>query len=152
MLLVSEELAAMIRLIGEERARRVMALRQRGLAGTLPELCTWDWLERRELPFESQTVALGGRRERGGAVLDFVVGGLAADGLYVWRVQGEYWHAGPEVERKDQAQAERIKGMRIGGIPVVGVVDLWETDIYHRYPAVYWWAERGESLREARIR
>jgi len=145
--LMPKGLRAIARRIGEKRARRVWRLQKKGVEGTLPELITYDWLERRQWVFEFETSALGGRRTSGGAVLDFLIYGLSANGLYVWRIQGEYWHQGPEVERKDFAQAARLLRVRIGGVPIVAVVDLWENDVYDRYPAVFEKAEMGVGLR-----
>jgi len=143
--LVPGQLRAVARRIGDKRARRVWKLMQR-VQGTLPELCTYDWLERRKLGFEFQSGQMGGRRWSGGAVVDFVVDGLAAEGLYIWRVQGEYWHQGPEVERKDWMQKARLLRLKIGGVPVVAVVDLWENAIYDKYPDVFRKAEMGIEL------
>lgn len=143
--LVPEQLRVVARRIGDTRAKRVWKLMQR-VQGSLPELCTYDWLERRKLGFQFQSGQMGGRRMSGGAVVDFIVDGLAADGLYVWRVQGDYWHQGIEVERKDDVQKMRLLRLKIGGIPVVAVVDLWESAIYDRYPDVFRQAEMGMEL------
>ena len=145
--LVPEQLAVAARRIGEKRARRVWKLMEKGVQGTLPELLTYDWLERQKLGFQFQSGQMGGRRTSGGAVVDFIVDGLAADGLYIWRVQGEYWHKGPAVERKDWMQKARLLRLKIGGVPVVEVVDLWENDVYDRYPEVFRRAEMGMGLR-----
>ena len=79
--------------------------------------------------------------------MDFLVYGLTPDGLYCWRVQGEYWHKGPEVERKDATQVQRLRGLKIGGVPVIDVIDLWENDIYQLWPLVFERAEAGLGLR-----
>ncbi len=145
--LTPEPLKDVERRIGATRARRVWKLMQKGVVGTLPELVTYDWLERRTLEFQFQSGQLGGRRMRGGAVVDFVISGLAADGLYLWRIQGEYWHQGGEVEAKDEVQKARLRRLKIGGVPVVAVVDLWENDVYDRYPSIFLKAEAGMGLR-----
>jgi len=145
--LMPEALKVMARRIGDKRARRVWRLMQKGVQGSLPELITYEWLERRKLGFQFQSGQMGGRRTSGGAVVDFIVDGLAADGLYIWRVQGEYWHKGSEVERKDWMQKARLLRLKIGGIPVVEVVDVWENDVYDRYPEVFRMAEMGMGLR-----
>jgi len=144
--LTPEQLREVARRIGETRAKRVWRLMGK-VQASVPELCTYDWLERRKLVFEFQSSQMGGRLIAGGAVVDFIISGLAADGLYVWRVQGEYWHKGPEVERKDEVQKRRLLHLRIGGVPVVAVVDLWEGDIYDRFPTVFVRAEYGMGLR-----
>jgi len=145
--LTPEGLKDVERRIGATRARRVWKLMQKGVVGTLPELCTYEWLERRKLEFEFQSSQLGGRRIRGGAVVDFVISGLAAEGLYVWRIQGIYWHQGGEVEAKDEVQKARLLRLKIGGVPIVAVVDLDEGDVYDDFPAVFEEAEQGISSR-----
>lgn len=142
-----EQLAEIARRIGEKRAKRVWKLRRQGIVGTLPELCGYDWLERRKIVFEFQSSVMGGRRMSGGAVLDFLVYGLSANGVLIWRIQGEYWHTGPEVERKDFVQKMRLRNLKIRGVPVVEVVDLWENDVYDRHPEVFELAEAGMGLR-----
>jgi len=132
--------------IGERRARRVWRLMQRGIVATLPEYLTIDWLERRPwLRYHFQSEQMGGWLVAGGAVVDFLVGGLSAEGWYVWRIQGEYWHA--STQAKDDAQRHRLLQLRIAGVPVVAVVDLWERDIYDRSPEVFEMAEMGIGLR-----
>jgi len=140
------ELTLAAEAIGRERAQRVWRLREKGAVGTLPELCTMEWLERKRTPYEFQSAQMGGRRIAGGAVIDFLVD-ISAAGWYVWRVQGEYWHSGMETEARDEAQAERLMRLRIGGRPVAAVVDLWELDIYDRYPTVFELAEAGVGMR-----
>ena len=141
-----EGLREVERRIGQERARRVWKLMGR-VTGTLPELCTYDWLERRKIAFDFQSAQMGGRLISGGAIVDFVISELSSNGLYVWRVQGEYWHQGPDVVLKDETQRARLLRLKIGGVPVVGVVDLWENDVYDRYPEVFTRAEFGVELR-----
>lgn len=147
--LVPEALRPLARRIGMKRARAVWRLKQRGVLGTAPELLAYQWLSgRRWLTFEFQSSQMGGRLVAGGAVIDFLISGLAADGLYVWRVQGEYWHQGEAAEAKDEGQRVRLLKLRIGGLPVVAVVDLWENDVYDRFPEVFEKAEMGIGLRE----
>ena len=138
-------------MVGWKRARECWNLAQKGLKGTiqgtLPELCAYAWLQRRGIMFEFQAPLLGGRQTSGGAMLDFLVMGLSSNGHYAWRIQGEYWHTMPEVELKDFVQAARLKRLKVGGIPIVEVVDLWENDIYDRYPEVFEQAEAGMGLR-----
>jgi len=133
--------------VGERRAMAVWRLQQRGITGTLPELLTYDWLDGRPgVSFEFQSSLLGGRRVRGGAVVDFLISGLSGEGWYIWRIQGDYWHQGAAVELKDQTQKARLASMKIQGLPVVAVVDLWEADIYDRMPEVFMQAEAGLEL------
>lgn len=133
--------------IGRSRAMAIWRLQRQGITGSVPELLTYDWLKGRPFDFEFQSAQMGGRMRAGGAVIDFLIRGLSANGLYVWRVMGEYWHASPEVQRKDEEQKRRLGRMTIGGAPVAAVVDLWEDDIYERTPEVFERAEGGEGLR-----
>jgi len=50
-------------------------------------------------------------------------------------------------KRQDEIQKIRLAKLKIGGIPVVAVVDLWENDIYDRSPEVFELAEAGLELR-----
>lgn len=145
--LLPEQVRVWARRIGDKRAKEVWRLTRAGVQGTLPELLTYAWLQRRNIAFEFQTAALGGRQTHGGAVLDFLVSGLSSNGLYAWRVHGEYWHTGPDVEEKDFVQACRLLHIKVGGVPIVAVVDLWENDVYDRSPEVFEKAEVGMGLR-----
>lgn len=145
--LMPEEIRALAARIGTDRAREVQDLRARGVEGSAPELCTYEWLESRKLAFDFQSSQMGGRRVSGGAVVDFLIYGLSGNGVYVWRVQGEYWHSSRESESHDAEQARRLRLLKIGGEPVVEVVDLWEADIYDQYPRVFQLAEFGVGLR-----
>lgn len=145
--LMPEAMRAWARRIGEKRARECWNLAQKGVQATLPELCAYAWLNRRGIAFEFQTSLMGGRQTSGGAVIDFLVMGLSSNGHYVWRIQGEYWHTMPEVELKDFVQAARLKRLKVGGIPIVEVVDLWENDVYDRHREAFEQAEAGMGLR-----
>ena len=136
----------MERAVGNERARRILRLRGKGIVGTLPELCTYDWLERKGYRFEFQSAQLGGRHTHGGAVVDFQIADISKLGWFIWRIQGEYWHAGREKASEDAMQKARLRGMLIDSIPVVAVVDLWESAIYYSWPRVYELAEAGVEM------
>lgn len=142
-----EAIKEIARIVGERRAREVWKLKQRGIDGTLPELLTYAWLDKQKRLFEFQSSVMGGRRVSGGAVLDFVIFDLSASGVMCWRIQGEYWHQGRRAMARDQWQVYRIRQQRIGGLPVIGVVDLWENDVYRRYPEIFRQAEMGVGLR-----
>lgn len=144
--LMPEALREWARRIGEKRAKRVWRLMRKGAVGTLPELCAWDWLDSHGAKFEAQSFQMGGRSASGGgAVVDFVV--WSGCGVYMWRIQGEYWHQGEAVERKDEVQKANLRRVKVGGLPVIAVLDLWENDVYDRYPEVFEKAEVGEELR-----
>lgn len=104
-----------------------------GLPGTLPERIIWRWLDAKNLLYQTQAVELGGRLVVGGAVVDFLVWGLAGP-VVALRVQGEYWHGPlkPGQQSRDDEQAGRLR--TLGYL----VVDLWEGEIY-------------EAVREGRL-
>lgn len=140
-----EKVEQWARLIGRDRARAIQRLVEDGVVGTLPELCAYDWLNGRYL-FEFQSSLMGGRLIRGGAVADFVIVDLASGGLVVWRIQGDYWHTKDDRERQDEEQKGRLLGTWYMGMPIVTVVDIWESDIYERFPEVFRRAEAGVEL------
>jgi hypothetical protein len=118
---------------------------ERGIVASLPELCAYDWLERNNVQFEFQSIQMGGKLVSGGSVVDFII--YIGSGVYIWRVMGEYWHRGQEVRMRDQMQKIRLMNTRIGSFDVIGVVDLWELDVYNRYPEVFEVAMYGVGLR-----
>ena len=63
--LLPEELRAAAGRIGEKRAKQVWNLQQKGIQGTLPELCAYDWLESHKRTFEFQSHQMGGRLPSG---------------------------------------------------------------------------------------
>lgn len=132
--------------VSRERAMGAHRLQKRGIVGTLPELLTYDWLESRNRLFDFQSSLMGGRLIMGGAVADFIISDLAPGGLVVWRVQGDYWHTQPERQRSDFAQRERLLMESYMGVPVVQVVDLWESAIYWSAPLVFEMAEAGVEI------
>ena len=145
--LMPESLRELGRRIGRKRASTVWRWMRKGITGSVPELLTYDWLSSRGLRFEYQSPQMGGRLRVGGAVVDFLLHDLAPAGLYVWRIMGDYWHAAPEVQGKDEQQRRRLLRQRVHGRPVVAVVDLWESDIYDRSPEIFELAEAGVGLR-----
>ena len=145
--LMPEDMRQAAARIGTDRARDVQELRDRGVEGSLPELCAYDWLESRKLAFDFQSAQMGGRRVRGGTVVDFIIYGLSGNGVYIWRVQGDYWHSSRESQSNDAELARRLRRLKIGGEPVAAVVDLWESYIYDRYPEVFQLAEFGVGMR-----
>lgn len=130
----------------ERLIKRLVALRQREPLASLPELIAYDWLERKQIPFEYQGSAFGGRIFRGGQVPDFVLpqGGQAL----CWRIQGEYWHSQPGAKERDLAAKLRLLGGTIEGMRVWAVVDVWEDDVYERREQVFRLALAGIGLRD----
>lgn len=144
--MVSPEMERMVQLIGERRAQEIKKLKDKGIVGTLPELCTYAWLDGRGYRFDFQSAMLGGRYTHGGAVVDFRIADISRIGWYIWRIQGEFWHEGLDMEARDTSQKARLRAAVIEGVPVVEVVDLWEADIYGHFPEVYELAEAGVEM------
>jgi len=109
----------------ETRMEALEKAAMQGVEGSLPERIVWRWLQSQGLIFEPQYRAMGGRLTVGGAVIDFLVWGLAGVPVAI-RVQGGYWHGPTFHERtiEDRIQADRMRGQ--GYL----VLDLWEQDIY----------------------
>lgn len=141
-----EEVLYWMQSVSRERAMQAYRLLRRGVEGTLPELLTYQWLERRGRQFDFQSSIMGGRLVLGGAVADFIISDLVPGGLVVWRVQGDYWHVEPERVQRDFQQRERLLMESYMGVPVVQVVDLWESGIYWAYPFVFEMAEAGVEI------
>jgi len=80
------------------------------------------WLDRHKIVYEFQTSLAGGFFEMGGAVVDFILPAR----LLAWRVMGEHWHEGVEVEGDDLIQRELLEG--VGWT----VVNIWGLDIQYR--------------------
>jgi very-short-patch-repair endonuclease len=99
-----------------------------GVDASLPERIVWAWLERENYIYWRQEIFFGGRGFVGGAVVDFIVLGLAGQ-IVALRVQGSFWHGPlhPDRQALDDEQAARL---RADGYLVV---DLWEDEIYNAY-------------------
>jgi len=63
--ILPEQIQAWARLIGQRRAKDVYKLAQRGIQGTLPELLTYDWLDKKHLSFSFQYPLLGAEQPAG---------------------------------------------------------------------------------------
>lgn len=80
--------------------------------GTIPEYLVYQALTRLGVEFDYQSRQMGGRQERGGAVLDFYI----PDYNLGINVASIYWHYGrPEQVANDQLQREALEaqGIRI---------------------------------------
>ena len=110
---------------GDSRMEKLEKAAVQGVEGTLPERIVWKWLDGEGLSYAPQYTEFGGRSTVGGAVIDFVVWGLAGVPVAI-RVQGGYWHGPAFHERTvdDLAQAERLRAQ--GYL----VLDLWEQEVY----------------------
>lgn len=51
-------------------------------------------------------------------------------GVVIIRVQGDYWHSLPGRPEKDSAQMAQLRQTTVEGMQVLGVVDVWEREIY----------------------
>jgi len=140
------QLRRLVRRVGAERAERIWDVQSRVLA-TIPEAIAFAWLEDRKYAFDFQSSQLGGLHVRGGAVVDFLIYNMSFEGHYIWRIQGEHWHTGGRKQESDRVQRDRLLGLWVEGATVVAVVDLWEDDLYDKWPRVLEMAEVGENIR-----
>ena len=79
----------------------------------------YDWLSKREIPFNTQQPMFGIAGEAGSAVVDFVL----SERNIVLRTMGSYWHSGLKSKARDDFGKEQL--VNKGYI----VVDLWEEDL-----------------------
>lgn len=94
------------------------------------------WLDKRKIAYEFQSSLAGGWYQLGGAVCDF----LFPTRLLAWRVHGEYWHTGVEIEAHDLIQKELLSGLGWK------VIDLWGSDLEERLNETLTKALRGEEM------
>lgn len=109
----------------EQLAKRVLALQKKWPQGTVPELIAMDYLERRRATYGFQVWVIGGRKIKGGQVLDFVVD--HGRNVHIWEIQGVYWHQRQDKMAADAAQRLALMGIRIWGKPVGAVIELWDS-------------------------
>ena len=85
------------------------------------ELAVADWLDRHGFKglWDPQEKLRGGRMEKGGAVVDFVI----RSRMLILRVMGQYWHRGLEQNARDLLQRQLLEadGFR--------VVDILESNL-----------------------
>lgn len=79
----------------------------------------FNWLSKREIPFNTQQPMFGIAGEAGSAVVDFVL----SERNIVLRTMGSYWHSGLESKARDAFGREQL--VNKGYI----VVDLQEEDL-----------------------
>lgn len=111
--------------LGSRRlAQKVLKLKKKYPAATVPELVCVEFLERRLIDHRFQIAMLGGRTRQGGLVPDLVL--FVGPTTVVWMVHGNYWHLRPEKRRRDQAQREALKAAAVEGRRCDYVVEIWE--------------------------
>ena len=89
--------------------------------GTLPEYLVYQVLTRMQIEFEYQSSQMGGRQERGGAVIDFYIPSLNM-GI---NVASLYWHySRPSARLADELQREQLEAQGIQ------MIFIDEEDIY----------------------
>lgn len=146
--LTDDNVDRLAQLLGSESlAKKINRLAQQYPVATVPELVTYEWLERSGYPFEFQLWLYGGRRAPAGQGLvpDFVVS--PGGSPIVWQVQGEYWHSIQRKGDRDKTANLRMLAAMINGRKVMAVVELWEDDIYNRRPQIFYSALQGVGLR-----
>lgn len=95
---------------------------------TTPELMIFTMLRGLNRPFQFQVPYRGGRRVRGGIVIDFLV-----EQYGEWTataVQGEYWHSDAESNDRDRNARSLVMGAVIDGLTVGSYVEAWDGDLY----------------------
>jgi hypothetical protein len=71
------------------------------------------------------------------------------EGAMVWRIQGDYWHTLPDRAAGDVTQRARLLTSTARGVPIVKVIDIWESDIYAS-ESIFDRAYRGEENARAK--
>lgn len=125
-------------------AQRIVQYQKQFVRATVPELVVMDFLVQRNIPYMYQQNVLGGRAQRGGLVPDFLVG--VGPGWLVWNVNGEYWHS-KRFGEKDKSLPTLLLGRNVMGRRIIGLVSLWESDIYNQRPLIWTLAFSGRGLR-----
>jgi len=111
-----DDLKSAVPEIGQSGAKEVLAMRNKGFTGTIPELLTMSWLDKKKISYAWQYPEL-----TAGARIDFVVNQIPPIAI---RIQGEYWHRiGIGTHDRDQKYALQMLGYT--------VVDVWERQVYH---------------------
>jgi hypothetical protein len=85
---------------------------------TLPEVIYWYLCEKYQTAFVYQEDFAGGRKEVGGAVIDFL---LPDYGVAVY-VNGMFWHSKLDVAERDLAAMITVVGETVGGVKVSSAV------------------------------
>jgi len=82
------------------------------------EVAVANWLDRHGLKgqWETQVGMRGGRMEKGGAVIDFII----RSRMLILRVMGQYWHRGLEQNARDLLQRQLLEA---DGFRVVDILE-----------------------------
>lgn len=124
--------------------KRIVTLQEQFPQGTFIELCTYDWLSQKQIPFSYQSWVNGGRARSGGVIPDFT---LEYNGRgMAWLCNGDYWHNRPEVAISDVADKLALIGHWFEHTFIEVVVDLWEHRIIHERPLIFEMALLGLGL------
>ena len=94
-------------------------------AMTLPEGIYYYLCEKHEVEFIYQEDFLGGRKEIGGAVFDFV---LPDYGVVVY-INGLFWHEKPDVKERDLAAMMMVIGETVAGVKISSAVRVSDVRI-----------------------
>ena len=105
------------------------------VATDLEQIVIW-YLDKHNIEYQFQSALMGGWYQLGGAVCDF----LFPDRLLAWRVFGEYWHTGVEIEAHDKIQREQLTSEGWT------VVDLRQDDLENRLTLTMRKALLGEEM------
>lgn len=123
--LTDEEQLDLARILNSERlAKECLKLMAANGRMSLPEAIVMVYLDRWRYPYLYQESIFGGRTQKGGTVMDFLVdmGGAWVAIL----VQGNYWHTLEGVRQRDLATKIQVIGQELHGLIVQFAVELWE--------------------------
>lgn len=126
--LVDDALANLTRALGDEQlAKRILKLQQKYPDASKLELVIMEWLDRKRVKYEFQKWLLGGRKLKGGQVVDFALD--QGTGVIILEAQGGYWHTRKGSIAHDKAQKLALLGLSVWGKPVRKVIEVWESRI-----------------------
>lgn len=104
-----------------ELAKRVVSLQKKHPYGTVPELLTVDYLDKKGERYTYQAQLFGGW-VRGGLIPDFLVHNPS--GLLALLINGNYWHPS---QGKNEADKLRIKAALWEGSEIQNAIIVWES-------------------------
>ncbi len=101
------------------------------------EILVYYYLLTKGEVFEFQAQLIGGfGNETGDTKVDFTL----PEKMILFRVQGDYFHTGADVEAKDYLQKDRLSAMGYT------VIDLWGHDLQHSFNETMTLAMQGQEM------
>lgn len=133
----------------EKEAKSILTLEGQFPSHTMPELVAMDWLNGAQADYVSQASVMGGRRQRGGMVPDFLV--RQGGHWNAWLIQGDYYHSSGFQERYQQQGRDMVAKLRLtksyfAGVTIERVITMNESQIYDEKPLIFQLAMLGQEL------